>query len=212
MPNVTRSYELGALSLLILAISLYYLRLVAEVYSPHVPSSVDLLSATTTDLMNYLENGTFTSVQLVSEYQRRIARDNRAGLWLNAMLTTAPEDNVLEIATERDNQRKAGILFGPLHGVPFVVKVALIRWSLRTRTKLVKDTMVTDQSRGMQTTYGAYALQDSVGPDVAFIIQKAEEAGAIVLGKTNLQVCPSSAISLLQIDLICPGNGRFQVS
>jgi amidase len=205
MPNLTRTYELAAFSFLVLAISLYYLRLVAGFYSPepqHVLRSIDLLSATTADLINYLENGTFISVQLISEYQRRITRDNRAGLWLNAILSTAPKDNMLQIAKERDDQRKAGMPLGPLHGIPFVVKVALVSIVQCVNIlNLVKDTMVTDQSRGMQTTYGAYALEDSIGPDVAFIIQKAEEAGAVVLGKTNLQVCLPSATGMFSMDL-----------
>jgi Asp-tRNA(Asn)/Glu-tRNA(Gln) amidotransferase A subunit family amidase len=215
MPNATRSYELAALSFLVLAISLYYLKLSVGFYSPtpqHVPSSVDLLSATTADLINGLEDGTFTSFQLISEYQRRIARDNRAGLWLNAMLSTAPEDNVLQIAKQRDDQRKTGLLLGPLHGVPFVVKVVVVIFPCVNLLNLVKDIMVTDRSRGMRTTYGAYALQDSVAPNVAFIVQKAEEAGAIVIGKTNLQVSSSSATNLSRMDLTLSGNGRFQVS
>lgn len=61
--------------------------------------------------------------------------------------------------------------------------------------------MVTDQLRGMRTTYGSYALQYSMAPDVAFIIQKAEEAGAIVLGKTNLQVGLSLRSISFQIHL-----------
>lgn len=129
MPNATRSYEIATLCFLVLAIGLYYLRLVAGVYSPtpqHVPSSIDVLTATTVDLIKHLEDGTLTSFQLVSEYQHRIARDNKAGLWLNAILSTAPEDNVLQIAKERDVQREAGALLGPLHGVPFVVKVLFI--------------------------------------------------------------------------------------
>ncbi|RAR02945.1 amidase signature domain-containing protein [Stemphylium lycopersici] len=142
-------------------------------------SSIDVLTATTFDLIKHLEDSILTSFQLVSEYQHRIARDNKAGLWLNAILSTAPEDNVLQIVKERNEQRKAGALLGPLHGAPFVVKVL--------------DTMVTDQLRSMQTTYGSYALQYFMAPDVAFIIQKTEEAGAIVLGKTNLQPCGSSS-------------------
>src|SRR5262245_17566497 len=48
--------------------------------------------------------------------------------------------------------------------------------------------MVTDPKLGLRTTYGAYALQYSTARKSSFIIQKAEEAGAIVLGKTNPEV------------------------
>lgn len=64
-----------------------------------------------------------TNVQLISEYQRRIERDNRAGFWLNAILSAAPTDKVLELDKERDEQRTKGKFLGPLHGVSFVVKV-----------------------------------------------------------------------------------------
>ena len=109
------------------AILYYYLFSIITSLRPTpklIPSSIELLSATTTDLLTLLENRTVTSVQLVQEYQRRIARDNRRGLWLNAILSTAPEENVLQIAQERDEQRARGELLGPLHGIPFVVKVS----------------------------------------------------------------------------------------
>ena len=49
--------------------------------------------------------------------------------------------------------------------------------------------MVTDRSLGMGTTYGSYALQYSIAPKMAFVVDKAQEAGAILIGKTNPQVC-----------------------
>jgi Asp-tRNA(Asn)/Glu-tRNA(Gln) amidotransferase A subunit family amidase len=48
--------------------------------------------------------------------------------------------------------------------------------------------MLAHPSLGMRTTYCAYALQDAMASDESFIIRKAIEAGAIILGKANLQV------------------------
>ena len=87
-----------------------------------LPRSINVLTATTDDLLALLQNGTVTSVQLVTEYEWRITRDNKAGHWLNAILSSAPTE-ALRIAKTRDEQRAQGKLLGPLHGVPYVVKV-----------------------------------------------------------------------------------------
>lgn len=109
------------------AVCFYYAASIAGHYSPTpqlLSSNIDLLAATTHDLQALLSNGTVTSVQLVSEYQRRMQRDNRAGLWLNAIIDTAPKE-ALRVAKERDDERKAGKNLGSLHGIPFVVKARI---------------------------------------------------------------------------------------
>ena len=179
-------------AIIIAVVAAYYSNIVISYYSPYssfVPKSVDLISATTRDILDLLENGTVTSAQLVSEYQRRIERDNRAGFWLNAILSTAPKDQVLQLAKQRDKERWQGKLRGSLHGVPFVVKVLRIEMPLcELCCNIKQDTMVSDPTLGMRTTYGAYALQDSIYPKQAFVLDKAQEAGAILIGKANLQV------------------------
>jgi Asp-tRNA(Asn)/Glu-tRNA(Gln) amidotransferase A subunit family amidase len=87
----------------------------------HTPST--LLTTTADDLSRLLHNGTATSVQLVQEYQRRIKRGNKAGLWLNPLLLLAPQHDVLAIAKESDEERMRGASRGILHGITFVVKV-----------------------------------------------------------------------------------------
>jgi Asp-tRNA(Asn)/Glu-tRNA(Gln) amidotransferase A subunit family amidase len=49
--------------------------------------------------------------------------------------------------------------------------------------------MATDKSLGMRTTSGAYALKNATANYDAFIVEKAREAGMIVIGKANLAVC-----------------------
>jgi hypothetical protein len=118
--------QLISVLVIALGVVVYRLSLALSYHHPSprlVPPSVDLLTATTQDLLQLLQDGTVTSVQLVSEYQRRINRDNRAGLWLNAMLSTTPPDTINALAKERDEQRRQGKILGPLHGIPFVVKV-----------------------------------------------------------------------------------------
>jgi amidase len=67
-----------------------------------------------------------------------------------------------------DNERKAGKVRGPLHGIPV----------------LVKDNV--DIAGKMMTTAGALALEGNHAAQDAFIIKQLKAAGAVILGKTNL--------------------------
>lgn len=49
--------------------------------------------------------------------------------------------------------------------------------------------MVTEAGLGMKTTFGASAFQNASAKEDAFIVRKLREAGMIVLGKSNLDVC-----------------------
>lgn len=76
--------------------------------------------------------------------------------------------DALTIATERDQDRSSGTVFGPLHGIPF----------------LVKDNIATKDR--MDTTAGSTALLGSVVPRDAFVVDKLRSAGAVLLGKATL--------------------------
>lgn len=76
--------------------------------------------------------------------------------------------DTLRIAAERDQERSAGETFGPLHGIPF----------------LVKDNIATKDR--METTAGSTALLGSVVPRDAFVVSKLRSAGAVLLGKATL--------------------------
>ncbi|HEV8378640.1 MAG TPA: amidase, partial [Tepidisphaeraceae bacterium] len=67
-----------------------------------------------------------------------------------------------------DDERKAKGPRGPLHGIPV----------------LIKDNI--DTHDRMMTTAGSLALMGSIAPRDAFIVQKLRDAGAVILGKTNL--------------------------
>jgi amidase len=96
-------------------------------------------------------------------YLRRIERLDPV---LNSVIETNPE--ALAIAARRDGQRRAGRLRGALHGIPV----------------LVKDNIATRDA--MQTTAGSLALVGSRVPRDARVIARLRDAGAIILGKTNL--------------------------
>ena len=107
--------------------------------------------------------GQLSARDLVQGYLNRIKQLNPT---LHAVIETNP--NAVSIATSLDNERKAGHVRGPLHGIPL----------------LVKDNIATLD--GMQTTAGSLALYNSKVPADAPLIQNLRAAGAIILGKANL--------------------------
>ena len=76
--------------------------------------------------------------------------------------------DALAIADAMDRERENGKVRGPLHGIPV----------------LIKDNI--DTGDKMMTTAGALALDGNIAKQDAFIIKKLREAGAVLLGKTNL--------------------------
>lgn len=94
----------------------------------------------------------------------RIATLDRAGPALNSVIETNPD--AVAIAAARDNQPHADR--NPLHGLPI----------------LVKDNLDTDDK--MQTTAGSNALLGSTAPRDSTVVRKLRDAGAVLLGKTNL--------------------------
>ncbi|WP_337188839.1 amidase [Phenylobacterium sp.] len=113
-----------------------------------------------------LADGRTTSEQLVRAYLDRIARYDDAGVRLNAVLAVNPR--ALDDARRLDAERRAGEIRGPLHGV----------------TVLLKDNIEADD--GLPTTAGSLALADNVTRRDAALVRRLKDAGAVVLGKTNL--------------------------
>ncbi|GLH74102.1 amidase [Geothrix limicola] len=126
-----------------------------------------LEEATVEGLQAGLVAGRWTSAELVRRYQARIRALDQAGPTLKSVIELNPE--ALAIATSLDAERKAGKLRGPLHGLPV----------------LIKDNI--DTADRMKTTAGSLALADAPPPkEDAFIVKQLREAGAVILGKTNL--------------------------
>src|SRR5947207_3178254 len=126
-------------------------------------SSFPFVEATIPQLQAAMTNGQLTSRDLVLGYLKRMQSLNPT---LHAVIETNP--NAVSIAAGLDNERRAGHVRGPLHGIPI----------------LVKDNIATLDN--MQTTAGSLALYNSQVPSDAVIIQRLRAAGAIILGKTNL--------------------------
>src|SRR5437868_12615310 len=113
-----------------------------------------------------MESGQYTAHRLTELYLQRIADVDRAGPSLHAVIETNPD--ALEIADALDGERAAGRVRGPLHGIPV----------------LIKDNIATADR--MQTTAGSLALVDARPPRDAFIADRLRQAGAVIIGKTNL--------------------------
>jgi amidase len=122
--------------------------------------------ATIEQLQQHMADGKLTSVGLTQAYLDRITAMDKAGPYINSVIELNPD--ALEIARQMDEQRKAGNLRGPMHGLPV----------------LIKDNI--DTGDKMQTTAGALALEGNVAKQDAFIIERLRESGAVLLGKTNL--------------------------
>jgi amidase len=126
----------------------------------------ELNEVTIDTLQQKMQNKEYTSRSITELYLKRIDAIDKAGPKLNAVIEVNPD--ALNIADAMDKERANGKVRGPLHGIPV----------------LVKDNINTGDK--MMTTAGALALEGNIVKDDAFIIKKLREAGAVLLGKTNL--------------------------
>ena len=118
------------------------------------------------ELQKKMKEGEYSSRKITELYLNRIKTIDQSGPLLNSVIEINPD--ALDIADKMDQERKAGKLRGPLHGIPI----------------LIKDNINTGDQ--MMTTAGSLALKGNVVTKDAFIIQKLRDAGAVLLGKTNL--------------------------
>jgi amidase len=118
------------------------------------------------DLQSAMTSGRFTAHALTEKYLARIDSVDKHGPAVNAVIEVNPD--ALAIAKELDKERKQKHLRGPLHGIPV----------------LIKDNI--DTADRMMTTAGSLALLGSRPPKDSMVAQKLREAGAVILGKTNL--------------------------
>jgi amidase len=122
----------------------------------------DLATATVADLRTLLESGEVTSRDLVSAHLDRISRYDKV---FGAIRCLAPD--ALEQADASDRVRREQGARSPIEGIPV----------------LLKDNI---DVAGLPTTAGALALQHSTPTVDAALVTRLKEAGAVVLGKTNL--------------------------
>ncbi len=130
------------------------------------PDPFELEEATILDLQKRMVSGQESAPSLAEKYTARIEALDRRGPALASVLEINPD--AIEIAAKLDEERKAGRVRGPLHGIPI----------------LVKDNIGTADR--MTTTAGSLALEGSIPSSDSFVAKMLREAGAVILGKTNL--------------------------
>ncbi|HPF51894.1 MAG TPA: amidase [Draconibacterium sp.] len=123
----------------------------------------DLNETTVAELQKKMEAGELTSEAICKLYLQRI---EKVDPHLKSVIELNPD--AVEIARQMDEERNSGKVRGPLHGIPIVIKDNI------------------DTGDKMMTTAGSLALEGNVVRQDAFIAHKLREAGAVLLGKTNL--------------------------
>lgn len=130
------------------------------------PDAFPFAEATIDQLQDRMRAGGLTSRALTAAYLARIAAIDHAGPQLRSVIEINPD--ALALAEARDAERAAGKVRGPLHGIPV----------------LLKDNIATADR--METTAGSLALVGLRPSRDAALVTRLREAGAVILGKTNL--------------------------
>jgi amidase len=122
--------------------------------------------ASITELGTLMASNELTAVALVEHLTQRIADLDKQGPALHAVIELNPQ--ALDIAKALDEERAAGQTRGALHGIPV----------------LLKDNF--DTADSLQTSAGSLAMVGQPAAADAFVVKQLRDAGAIVLGKTNM--------------------------
>jgi len=125
-----------------------------------------LEEVTIRQLREHLDGGAFTIVELIRATLARIDEFDGGEVDLNALITLNPDAEA--IAAELDAELRAGQPRGPMHGIPV----------------LLKDIIATSDS--MPNTAGSIAMAENVAVRDSFVAARLRDAGAVILGKTNL--------------------------
>jgi amidase len=115
------------------------------------------------ELQQKMDSGELTAEHAAELYLERIEAVDQK---VNSVIETNPD--ALGVASTLDEERRAGKVRGPLHGVPI----------------LIKDNI--DTHDRMQTTAGSLAMEGHIALQDAYIVKQLRKAGAVILGKTNL--------------------------
>ena len=122
--------------------------------------------ASVSELAERMERNELTSATLVEYLLARIDTLDKQGPTINAIIELNPQ--AIGIAAALDQERKDGKVRGPLHGIPV----------------LLKDNI--DTADPMQTSAGSLAMVGQPAANDAFVVKQLRDAGAVILGKTNM--------------------------
>lgn len=124
----------------------------------------DYLSFSACALLAELHSKKVSAEDIMKATYQRI---NSVNPQVNAIITLLPEDDALSLAKTCDKELAAGKLRGPLHGLPFAVKDL-------------------EETCGMRTTHGSLLYKDHIPAEDSIMVARLREAGAIIIGKTNV--------------------------
>ena len=150
--------------ILLLSLLFFVIEVDAKTEAP-----VDITLMGITEISESLDKGYFNSEQLVQMYLERIEEYDDLFNSINQLNSNAIND-----AKKLDKERKEGKIRSKLHGVPILVKCNIDVY-------------------GFPTTAGTKSLSDNYPKQNAFVVQKLIDAGAIVLGSTNMSELAFSA-------------------
>jgi amidase len=140
--------------------------LFAAGFAAAASASDGLDEATVDALQQSVRRGSESARSLAEHYLARIDAADRKGPSVNSVIELNPD--ALAVADALDRERREKGVRGPLHGIPI----------------LLKDNI--DTADKMSTSAGSLALADSHPPRDAHIVERLRNAGAVILGKTNL--------------------------
>ena len=118
------------------------------------------------ELIEGYQNSVRTCVKVIKLYLDRIQAVDKEGPAVNSVIEINPD--AMTIAMSLDEERKSGKIRGPLHGIPV----------------MLKDNI--DTAGKMRTTAGSLALEGNLASENSWVAQKLEDAGALIIAKTNL--------------------------
>ncbi len=116
------------------------------------------------DLVDAIRTKKLSAREVMQAHLQQIKRVNAS---VNAIVTLVPEDQLMAQAAAADEALAHGKWLGPLHGLPVAVKDL-------------------HETNGIRTTYGSPLHRNNVPNFDCRVVQREKEAGAIVLGKTNV--------------------------
>jgi amidase len=130
-----------------------------------LPSTQEVVFAGTTELATLIQARQLSAVEVLEAHLAQIARHNPA---LNAV-AILDEEGARQRAREADAALARGEVWGPLHGVPFILKDAHC-------------------TAGMRTTVGFPPFADFVPQEDSTVAARLKAAGAILMGKSNVHI------------------------
>jgi amidase len=136
------------------------------VSGPAEVAPFELDEVTIADLQEGMKSGKYSARIIAEKYLERIDAIDKRGPAINSVIETNPD--AIAIAEALDKERKEKGPRGPLHGIPI----------------LIKDNI--DTGDRMMTTAGSLALLGSTATKDSYVARRLREAGAVILGKTNL--------------------------